>query len=127
MADRIFNGRRYHDCTGQPAWNKGLKTGPSPTSGWFGKSLSKEHRENISKGMLKGKAPADQTGRTRAQNRYPGEIVCRICNKPAERHHKDQNPNNNEPSNIDFLCRKHHIEEDRKRLPNGRLTRNIGV
>jgi len=51
------------------------------------------------------------SGRDRARIMYPQQ-PCRICGKPSERHHKDDNPVNNKPSNVDFLCRKHHMEAD---------------
>ena len=51
------------------------------------------------------------SGRDRAQRMYPPR-PCRICGGVAERHHKDDDTLNNEPSNIDFLCRKHHMEAD---------------
>lgn len=51
------------------------------------------------------------SGRDRARRMYPSRS-CRICGRETEHHHKDGNPLNNEPSNIDFLCRKHHMEAD---------------
>ena len=54
-----------------------------------------------------------KSGRERARRMYPPQ-PCRICGKAAERHHKDGNPLNNKASNIDFLCRKHHMEADKR-------------
>ncbi len=55
-----------------------------------------------------------EAGRQRARRIYRGPLSCEVCGAPAERHHRDGNPVNNEPENIAFLCRKHHIEvEDR--------------
>ena len=51
-------------------------------------------------------------GRDRARRMYSHQQPCRICGRPAERHHEDENPLNNEPSNIDWLCRRHHMEID---------------
>jgi hypothetical protein len=31
---------------------------------------------------------------------------------PKDRHHKDDNPHNNVRENIEFLCRRHHMEAD---------------
>lgn len=52
-----------------------------------------------------------QTGRMRAERWYPIQ-PCEICGERGERHHIDGNALNNEPSNITFRCRKHHMEED---------------
>jgi len=67
-------------------------------------------------------------GRQRAKRYYPLK-PCRICGKIAERHHKDDNPLNNEPSNIDFLCRKHHMEADGRmeRRNNGQFRSKFNV
>jgi|ERR1039458_10253671 5-methylcytosine-specific restriction endonuclease McrA len=52
-------------------------------------------------------------GRTRAQRLYPNIGPCSVCgSKRAERHHRDDNPANNVPSNIAILCRKCHMRED---------------
>lgn len=38
---------------------------------------------------------------------------CKVCGRNnAELHHIDGNPFNNEPGNITFLCRKHHMSVD---------------
>lgn len=38
---------------------------------------------------------------------------CDLCDKPAtDRHHKDDNTANNNPDNIQFLCRHHHMAID---------------
>jgi hypothetical protein len=52
---------------------------------------------------------SQRSGRDRAQRMYPDIPPCRICGGKAERHHKDHNTKNNDPSNIDFLCRKDHF------------------
>ena len=60
----------------------------------------------------KGDAPVHvQTGRVRARRALPGPLVCSVaeCGRPAERHHKDGITTNNDPSNIEFLCHKHHM------------------
>ena len=64
-------------------------------------------------------------GRCRAQRMYPRQ-ACHICGRLAERHHKDENLLNNEPSNIEWLCRKHHMEADGRmdRRKNGQF---VGV
>lgn len=38
---------------------------------------------------------------------------CEVCgSEKSERHHRDDNTLNNNPANIQFLCRKHHMETD---------------
>lgn len=44
------------------------------------------------------------------------EPVCH-CGKPADVHHKDGNPTNNDPSNHDTLCRSHHISLENSLFP----------
>jgi len=53
------------------------------------------------------------SGRHRAESLYPNTKPCRLCgSSKTERHHIDGNTFNNSTENIDFLCRKHHMEED---------------
>ncbi len=54
------------------------------------------------------------TGHWRARQKYPVIGNCERCvEKPAtDRHHKDGNTLNNDRSNVAFLCRKCHMEED---------------
>ena len=71
----------------------------------------------------KGEDIIPKSGRSRARRLYPKQL-CHICGKLGERHHKDNNPLNNDPSNIEWLCRKHHMEADGRlgrRLRNGRF------
>lgn len=51
-----------------------------------------------------------QSGRRRARSIY-GRRGCSVagCERIAERHHKDGNTKNNEASNIEFVCHKHHM------------------
>ena len=46
---------------------------------------------------------------------------CEVCftNSKIEIHHKDGNRNNNKPDNLQSLCRKHHIEEEKKLVRKG--------
>jgi len=49
------------------------------------------------------------TGSQRAERAFPAQ-PCEMCGaEPADRHHRDLNYMNNEPENIQFLCRKHHL------------------
>lgn len=56
----------------------------------------------------------DSTGRSRAEALFPVEQPCEVCGKAGkgrgviDRHHRDSNRLNNDPSNIAFLCRRHH-------------------
>lgn len=60
----------------------------------------------------KGDRIAVRSGRTRALRMYP-EIGPRVkCGGRAERHHRDGDTSNNEPSNIVPLCRKCHMLTD---------------
>lgn len=71
------------------------------------RSFSGENNPN-----WKGDAAASSTGNDRARRWYPKTLPCEICGKAAERHHKDGNSKNNKYLNIEFLCRKHHMEAD---------------
>jgi len=62
----------------------------------------------------RGDAITINSGRQRAIRMFP-HVTCRICGETGERHHKDGNPLNNHPSNIDFLCTWHHQELDGRR------------
>jgi hypothetical protein len=65
-----------------------------------------------------------KSGRCRARRMYREQQLCHVCGKPAERHHKDGDPLNNDPRNIDWRCRKHHMEADGRllrRQENGRF------
>lgn len=60
----------------------------------------------------KGDAATDEAKRKRARRRFQ-LIACETCgNQVSERHHKDGNPGNNDPSNIAILCRKCHMVAD---------------
>lgn len=58
--------------------------------------------------MWKGDAASPGEGRFRAEKLYPLK-PCEVCGSvKSERHHRDENPLNNTPGNIQFLCRRHH-------------------
>lgn len=85
----------------------------------LGKPKSKLHRQRMAKSKIgvlnpqwKGDNASDFAGRDRAKRLYPLE-PCEICgSKKSERHHVDGDTLNNERANIQFLCRKHHMEID---------------
>lgn len=57
------------------------------------------------------KGDAAKRGNHRARVRYPDLGACQRCGEPAElRHHVDEDTLNNEPENIEFLCRPCHVE-----------------
>ena len=73
------------------------------------------HRSEDSNPNWRGERAKLSTGRNRAQRRYLLE-PCEVCSsKKAERHHRDFNVNNNSRENIQFLCRRHHMEIDGRR------------
>ena len=53
-------------------------------------------------------------GRQRAQRLFETKEcdLCRATNKRLERHHKDANPLNNDPDNVQILCVRCHMKED---------------
>lgn len=59
----------------------------------------------------KADADAISTGHKRAQKLFKNIGSCSKCGSTrwVERHHKDDNPLNNDPANIEILCRKCHI------------------
>lgn len=57
----------------------------------------------------KGEMAQSGAAHSRSQRTYPKIQNCVTCGEPAIRHHKDVNPLNNEPSNIQWLCNKCHI------------------
>ena len=59
----------------------------------------------------KGSHAAPTSGRYRAKKLYPSNL-CGICGEDGERHHVDANLLNNSPTNVVFLCRRHHMETD---------------
>lgn len=63
-----------------------------------------------------------RSGRSRAERLYPDIGPCQRCGAAkAERHHRDGNTGNNDPTNIDILCRRCHMSVD-GRLDRLRLT-----
>lgn len=66
-------------------------------------------RAEAQRGRIRKADAGAQAGRKRARQLYPGPHVCDECGRPAEIHHRDGDPLNNDRSNIAFLCRRHHI------------------
>ena len=67
--------------------------------------------------MWKGDDAVRGAKHDRARRLYPTLGTC-ACGAPAvERHHVDDNPGNNEPTNVALVCRRCHMKAD------GRLAR----
>ena len=66
------------------------------------------------RGMVnwKGDQALPDSKRGRARRRYRLG-PCNRCGKPGvDRHHRDDNTGNNEPENVEILCRRCHMEID---------------
>lgn len=63
-------------------------------------------------GRWKGDSARPETKRARAQRRYPLGKCLRCQNQATDRHHRDGNTGNNDPTNIETLCRRCHMETD---------------
>ena len=76
---------------------------------------------NESLGWLQGNP---QAGRAVAQRKFRDLGICESCNtNPAiDRHHVDNNTQNNERSNVQFLCRKCHMVADGRSKKEGGIT-----
>jgi hypothetical protein len=80
--------------------------------------VEKRKRWGPSHHAWKGDKVTPETGRCRANRLYPHPGPCRLCGADkAERHHKNGDTTDNSPENIEFLCRRCHMESD------GRLDR----
>ena len=60
----------------------------------------------------KGADITERSGRSRAIRAYPPGPCSRCPSPKGERHHKDGDTANNEPSNAEMLCRRCHMEVD---------------
>ena len=86
---------------------------------WKGKHHKEESKEKVRQakwgeknGMWKGENITEETGRQRARFRY--ELCeCILCGEEAtDRHHRDGNTANNDPLNVQVLCRHCHMVID---------------
>jgi hypothetical protein len=82
--------------------------------GFKGRHHTEKAKASIKSGMSgvgwKGDNICKAQGNCRAIKLYPILGKCELCECDAtDRHHKDGNTLNNEPSNVQRLCRKHHI------------------
>jgi len=103
----------------KPGPRKGYKQSPE--------HIEKRKRFGAEHPNWKGENVTKKGGRTRAQRLYPNIGPCSECGNPrSERHHKDDNPANNVPSNIAILCRSCHMRKDgRLAQISNRSTRRI--
>ena len=91
-------------------------------NGRYGKPVSAETRERIGakakdriRGPQKKRNPSSvHGGRLFARRWFAMPKLCERCKAcaPMDRHHKDGNTQNNDRSNLAFLCRKCHQKED---------------
>lgn len=87
----------------------------------YGATLGEETRRKMREAALARprkprmrRSTRPEAGREFARRWFSLPAVCRRCGQapPRDRHHQDANPHNNDPSNIDFLCRRCHQETD---------------
>lgn len=83
-----------------------------------------ERNQGVKNGKWKGDDAGVFAGNLRARGMYQSQF-CSLCGKKAEIHHKDGNTLNNELDNIEFLCRKHHMERDGRMLSKNQRGRFI--
>jgi hypothetical protein len=76
--------------------------------------VEKASRPRTLNNNWKGDAIKAQSGRSRAERWFTKKgLMCEFCGKPAiDRHHKDGNTANNSKDNVQFLCRRCHMQID---------------
>jgi hypothetical protein len=87
--------------------------------GWKGKHHKEESKKKVREAkwedknpMWKGNGITEESGRQRARFRYQ-LCECVLCGEPAiDRHHRDGNTANNDPPNVQILCRHCHMIVD---------------
>jgi hypothetical protein len=59
--------------------------------------------------------PSKNAGRLRAHKAFPNPKPCALCDSTEQptRHHNDEDPSNNNPSNITWLCQSCHSRHHR--------------
>ena len=76
--------------------------------------VEKRKRAGAASHHWQGDKASPKAGRKRAIKLYREIGPCEECGAvKTERHHKDENPANNHPSNIAILCRKCHMAAHR--------------
>jgi hypothetical protein len=110
------------DACAPLAWKHRRKARTTKTCAHCGKSLSRltdVYRRKFCSRQCQWehqvKAPTTpEAGRWQAQHLFDN-TNCEVCGATGEnhRHHRDEDPTNNAPENIQILCRKHHTEVHR--------------
>lgn len=59
-----------------------------------------------------GDCASEKAGRSRALRLFPSGPCIRCDDPNGERHHKDGDTLNNDPNNVEMLCRKCHMKSD---------------
>jgi hypothetical protein len=116
VSRRGWNLRGEHrpaSITGEE-WHKTHPPGTFPSGDAH---PSRKHPERIPRGEnspeWKGDAISKASGRARARRQYKTLGQCELCDDLAvDRHHRDDNPRNNDVSNIQYLCRACHMKID---------------
>ena len=93
------------------------KLSPGPKMGYkqTPEHIAKRKRFGENNHNWKGDNAITRSGRSRAERLFVQKQPCSKCGASGvriDRHHKDNNTLNNEPCNIEFLCRKCHMEVD---------------
>jgi len=87
-----------------------IKPGTRDALGRFAPGNDQRLEKN---GHWKGDAVSPEAARDRLKRRMPIHGPCEGCGaKASDRHHKDGNTRNNDPSNIAQLCRRCHMKAD---------------
>ena len=113
----IIKGNFIHPTSKNVKYKRNCNNCKKLYTGW-GKSWCSKKCIQRPKGeqspSWKGDNITKQTGRWRAEKMYPLK-PCEVCgSKKSERHHIDNNPINNSPENIMYVCRKHHVAIDNR-------------
>ncbi len=91
---------------------KGVVIPPKPRPTGYTQSpehVEKRKRTGPDHYNWSGDTVSKKVGRQRALRLFPDLGPCETCGADkTERHHKDENPANNEPANIAVLCRSCH-------------------
>ncbi len=95
---------------------RAAKSPASPMKGLTHSAATRKRMSEAHTGRLKPDAKPESIkarGRRIARELHPLPDLCELCDSTAtDRHHKDQNTDNNEQSNIQFLCHSCHIRID---------------
>lgn len=89
-----------------------LRPGPKQGYKQSPEHIARRKRYGAQHSKWKGNNIRVRSGRTRALRGFPIQS-CELCGAgKSERHHKDGDTKNNTSANIQFLCRRCHMEKD---------------